>query len=100
VESVATVGNSADRRVAMAKIARIQVIEEHEATGALKTYYEEMIHRRGRIPNIRKALSLKPEAMRAAELPGDAVTRGASRLGRAMEEQIATVVSAVNRCQY
>lgn len=84
----------------MAKIARIQVIEEHEATGTLKGYYEEMLQRRGRIPNIRKALSLKPEAMRAAELLGNAVTRGASKLGRAMEEQIATVVSAVNRCQY
>lgn len=84
----------------MAKIARIQVIEEHEATGTLKAYYEEMMQRRGRIPNIRQALSLKPEAMRAAELLGSAVTRGTSKLGRAMEEQIATVVSAVNRCQY
>jgi two-component system sensor histidine kinase HydH len=49
----------------MAKIARIQVIEEHEATGTLKAYYDEMLQRRGRIPNIHKALSLKPEAMRA-----------------------------------
>jgi hypothetical protein len=54
----------------MAKIARIQVIEEREATGTLKAYYEEMMQRRGRVPNIRKALSLKPEAMRAAELLG------------------------------
>jgi alkylhydroperoxidase family enzyme len=84
----------------MADIARIRVIDETEAIGTLKAYDEEMKQRRGRISNIRKALSLKPEAMRAVELLGNAVTRGASKLGRAMEEQIATMVSALNRCHY
>jgi hypothetical protein len=49
----------------MVAIARLRVIDETEATGTLKAYYEEMKQRRGRIANIRKALSLKPEAMRS-----------------------------------
>src|SRR5262249_36935759 len=86
------------RRTSMADIARIRVIDEAEATGTLKAYFEEMKQRRGRISDLRKALSLKPEAMPAVERPRYAVTRGASKLGRAMEEQIATMVSALNRC--
>lgn len=81
-------------------IARIRTIDEHEASGTLKELYEEMLQRRGQIPNIRRALSLRPEVIRGLEAFTSTITRGGSSLGRVREELIATVVSALNQCEY
>ncbi len=81
-------------------IARIQTVDEHEATGALKEVYEDIRQRRGHLPNIRRALSLRPEVIRGLEAFTSTITLGGSSLGRVREELIATVVSSLNRCKY
>jgi len=78
----------------------IKTIEEREASGMVKNFYEAVKKQMGRVPNIIKSLSLKPEAMRATFALANAITFGASNLTRAQEELIATVVSAKNRCRY
>jgi uncharacterized peroxidase-related enzyme len=82
------------------KMTWIKTVEEDEASGALKPYYESIKKQMGMVPNIIKSLSLKPEAMRATFALANAITFGGSDLTRAQEEMIATVVSARNRCHY
>ncbi len=74
-----------------------------EATGLLRRVYEEIRARRGKIANIHKALSLRPQAMKehldlylAIMYP----RVGEPRLSRAEREAIAVVVSAANGCGY
>jgi uncharacterized peroxidase-related enzyme len=78
----------------------IKTIEEGEATGTVRAFYEGVKKQMGMVPNIIKSLSLKPEAMRATFSLANAITFGASNLTRAQEEMIATAVSAKNRCRY
>lgn len=81
----------------------IRTWKKDEATGRLAEAYQEMLeHPRGsgRLPEIMKCMGLKPEALLAVFRLNMDVTFGASGLGRAREEMIATVVSAVNGCHY
>jgi len=84
----------------MGPIARIRTIGEAEATGTVKEFYEKLRRERGTVATLYQALSLKPEAMWAREAMTRAVSRGSTRLGRRMEEMLATVVSAANTCHY
>ncbi|MBI4469382.1 MAG: carboxymuconolactone decarboxylase family protein [Acidobacteria bacterium] len=78
----------------------IRVIDEDEAEGILRDFYASLRRRFGFVPNITKAASLRPAALMAASEWGERVTWGSSGLGRRMEEMIAVVVSAANRCHY
>ena len=84
-------------------IARIRIVEPGEAEGFLKSVYEEIKEKRGKIANIHKVFSLRPQAMKEhldlylsimyPRLKGP-------RLERAEREAIAVVVSSLNKCRY
>lgn len=77
----------------------IRTIPPKEAGGALRRIYEASQHDFGFIPNIRRALSLNPEALRAYTQLSGAVY-GSGPLSERERELIATVVSALNDCHY
>ena len=78
----------------------LRLIEEGEATGALKDEYDAAIARVGKVFNIVKAMSLNPETLRASMELYRAVMFGRSELSRTERELLAVVVSRVNDCHY
>jgi len=84
-------------------MAWIKTVSESEAKGEVKAIYDASLKLYGFVPNIRKALSLNPTALRAYTQLSGAVYHGgpeASGLAPEEREMIATVVSAANRCHY
>jgi len=81
-------------------MAWIKCIEEEEATGKLKEYYEHIKKTRGKIANILKVQSLNPDALKAHLDLYLTLMFGRSGLTRIQREMIATVVSTVNNCDY
>jgi uncharacterized peroxidase-related enzyme len=81
-------------------VPNLRLIEEGEATGALKAGYEAAIARAGKVFNIVKAMSLNPETLRASMELYRAVMFGHSELSRAERELLAVVVSRANDCHY
>lgn len=81
-------------------MAWIQVIDESDAEGKLKAYYEEIKGARGKIANIMKVHSLQPDAMKAHLNLYRTIMFGSSGLSRRQRELLATVVSALNGCAY
>lgn len=77
----------------------IKTVSEDEATGEVKAIYGSSRKLYGFIPNIRRALSLNPPAMRAYTQLSGAVYHGGA-LKPEEREMIATVVSALNHCHY
>lgn len=81
----------------------ISAVAAGEATGIVKEVYE---HSKGRIgisgdvADVVKVFSLKPDVLVAVENLRTAIKDGASGLGRAREEMIAVVISALARCTY
>jgi len=80
-------------------MAWIETVEEQNAAGELKPIYDASLKLYGFVPNIRKALSLNPTALRAYTQLSGAVYHGGV-LPAEEREMIATVVSAANRCHY
>lgn len=80
-------------------MAWIKTVSEPEAAGELKAIYDASRKLYGFVPNIRKALSLNPTALRAYTQLSGAVYHGGA-LPAEEREMIATVVSAANRCHY
>jgi len=76
------------------------ITNDTEATGQLKEIYEELKEKRGKIPNIMKAQSLNPSAMKAHMDLYIALMFGKSGLSRQERELIAVIVSATNGCEY
>ena len=81
-------------------MAWIEVIDEADATGELKTIYDDIIERRGKLSNIMRIHSLNPPTMQAHMDLYLKIVFGTSRLRRAERELLATVVSATNQCAY
>ena len=77
----------------------IRTVDEDDAKGELKAIYDASIKNYGWIPNIRRALSLNPKALRHYTQLSATVYQGGP-LTEAEREMIATVVSAVNHCHY
>ena len=78
----------------------IKTIQPGEATGELKTEYEQAIKRAGKVFNILKVQSLSPQTLRASMQLYLATMYGRSGLSRAEREMLATVVSWANHCFY
>jgi uncharacterized peroxidase-related enzyme len=78
----------------------IEVVDESEASGELKSVYERIRGARGKLSNIMQVQSLAPEAMAAHLELYMALLFERSGLTRAERELIAVVVSAANRCEY
>jgi uncharacterized peroxidase-related enzyme len=81
-------------------MAWIKLIEEKEATGKLKEYYEHVKRTRGKIANILKVQSLNPDALKTHLDLYLTLMFGKSGLTRIQREMIATVVSVANNCDY
>ncbi len=81
-------------------MAWIQIIEPEEATGELKTEYEQAVRRAGKVFNILKVQSLNAPVLRASMGLYLATMYGRSGLSRGERELLATVVSQINRCFY
>jgi len=81
-------------------MAWIKLVEEKEATGKLKEYYEHIKRTRGKIANILKVQSLNQDALKAHLDLYLTLMFGKSGLTRIQREMIATVVSATNNCDY
>ena len=78
----------------------IRLTEPDEATGLLASEYEAAIGRAGKIFNIVKAMSLRPEVLHASMEMYKAIMFGPSSLSRAERELLATVTSSANDCHY
>ena len=81
-------------------MAWIRTISEEEAEGAIKQEYDAAVKRAGRVFNIVKINSLKPEIMRTFLRLYLQLMHGPSGLSRAQREMIAVVVSVLNKCHY
>ncbi len=77
----------------------IATVDPVAADGTLERVYAASKRQFGFIPNIRRALSLNPEMLRAyLQLSG--AVYGGGPLPEREREMIATVVSAVSECHY
>ncbi len=78
----------------------IKTIADKDATGSLKQQYEAAIKRAGRVFNIVRINSLRPDVMRTFMQLYQQLMLGPSQLSRAQREMLAVVVSKANACHY
>jgi uncharacterized peroxidase-related enzyme len=78
----------------------IRLVEIDEATGLLKEEYDAGIARAGKVFNIVKSMSLRPDVLRTSMALYRAIMFGPSGLSRQERELLATVVSRENGCHY
>ena len=79
---------------------RIKVIQPEEATGRLKEIYDEIIEKRGKIADVHKIQSLRPESIvKHMDLYLE-IMFSKSELSRSEREMMAVVVSVKNGCEY
>lgn len=81
-------------------MARIQVIEEANATGSIKATYDGLQQRLGFVPNMPKLFSLWPEVFELNQKLFETVMFAESELPNPTKEMIALVVSKANSCNY
>ncbi len=79
----------------------VRTIPYAEAEGQLKDAYDEILERRGRISNVSAVNSLRPEVMRTLARHNQSILDDpTSGLTEAEKQMVATLVSALNKCQY
>ena len=79
----------------------IKTIEESEAAGQIKEIYEKrMDHHSGKVSNIAKLFSLRPDLLEAQHSFSRAVQFGGSSLGVRREEMISVLVGSLLKCSY
>jgi len=82
-------------------MAWIRTIAPGEATGLLKRLYDEALARAGKVFNVLRIQSLRPEVLRAGvALYQEIMLSPRSPLSRAQREMIAVAVSRANGCHY
>jgi uncharacterized peroxidase-related enzyme len=79
---------------------RIKVTQHHEATGRLKEIYDDPVKNRGKLAEVHKIQSLRPESIAAHMALYMEIMYGRSELSRAEHELIGTIVSMANGCNY
>ena len=78
----------------------IEVIDESEADGELKSVYDSIVKSRGKMSNIVRSQSLNARALKAHMDLYASTMYGKISLRRADRELIGVVVSAANQCPY
>ncbi len=82
-------------------MAWIRTILPGEATGLLQRLYDEAAARAGKVFNVLRIQSLRPEVLQAGvELYKELMHSPRSPLTRAQREMIAVAVSRANACHY
>jgi uncharacterized peroxidase-related enzyme len=79
---------------------RIKIVAPEEASGRLKTIYNELQSSYGMVPNVVQAFSIAPEILETQLKLYGAVMSKKSALSPQVKEMIAAVVSNINACQY
>ena len=80
--------------------AFIKYVEDGEATGELKEFYERGRNRNGQVPDMLKILSVRPPVAFAKENMRRALIGDASSLGARRADMISVVVSGLNGCRF
>jgi uncharacterized peroxidase-related enzyme len=78
----------------------IKLVEEDEAEGLLREEYDAAVERAGKVFNILKAMSLRPNVLQASMQLYREIMFGESGLSRKERELLATVSSAEQSCHY
>ncbi len=82
-------------------MAWIKTIAPEDATGLLERLYESARRRAGKVFNILRLQSLRPEVLSSStRLYAELMHSATGGLTRAQREMIATVVSRANDCHY
>jgi alkylhydroperoxidase family enzyme len=81
-------------------VAHLRLTDVDDATGPLKAEYDAAIGRAGKVFNIVKAMSLRPDVLHSSIELYKGVMLGPSTLSRQERELLATVVSRENECHY
>jgi len=82
-------------------MAWIRTVDPAEAQGLLKQVYDAAVRRAGKVFNVVRLQSLRPEALHAStQLYLELMHAPRGALTRAQREMIAVVVSATNGCHY
>jgi len=82
-------------------MAWIRTIAPEEAEGLLAKLYRGAIERAGKVFNVIRVQSLRPEVLRSStRLYTDVMHGERAEISRAQREMIATVVSRANGCHY
>ena len=81
-------------------MARIKVIGPDDATGRLKEIYDDITARRGKLAEVHKIQSLRPESIVSHMDLYLEIMFSKSDLSRAEREMMAVVVSVSNNCAY
>jgi uncharacterized peroxidase-related enzyme len=82
-------------------MAWIRTVAPGEATGLLKRLYDEAITRAGKVFNVLRIQSLRPEVLEIGiKLYEELMFSPKSPLSRAQREMIAVAVSRANECRY
>ena len=82
-------------------MAWIKTIAPKDATGLLGRVYESATRRAGKVFNILRLQSLRPEVLSSStRLYSELMHASRGGLTRAQREMIATVVSRANDCHY
>jgi uncharacterized peroxidase-related enzyme len=82
-------------------MAWIETVDPARATGLLKRLYDEAVARAGKVFNVLRCQSLRPEVLEiGVRLYEELMISDRSPLSRAQREMIAVAVSRANRCHY
>ncbi|MGH7771700.1 MAG: peroxidase [Candidatus Binatia bacterium] len=82
-------------------MAYIKIIDESEATGQLKEIYEKRkSHHSGKVSNIAKLFSLRPDLLEAQHKFSRAIQFGGSSLGVKREEMLSVLIGSLLKCSY
>ena len=85
-------------------MAWIKMVEEDEATGAVKEAYEWGLSQNQPgevgVSEVIKVFSLRPDILQQRDIFSNAITFGGSGLGRYREELIAVSISSIVHCKY
>jgi alkylhydroperoxidase family enzyme len=81
-------------------VPHLRLTEVDEAEGLLKTEYDAALGRAGKVFNIVKAMSLRPDVLRRSMDLYRGIMFGGSGLSRSERELLAVVVSRENDCHY
>jgi uncharacterized peroxidase-related enzyme len=82
-------------------MAWIQTIAPEDAEGLLARLYKAAVARAGKVFNVIRCQSLRPETLRCStQLYKEVMFSPQSPLSRAQREMIATAVSRINHCRY
>lgn len=82
-------------------MAWVHTVAPEEARGKLRRLYEAAVKRAGRVFNVIRLQSARPNVLRAStQLYLEVMHSAESGLSRAQREMIATVVSRANKCFY